>query len=90
MMKNAVILKVYGRVQGVGFRFYTQKTAQELNITGHVRNRPDGSVYIEATGESNNLERFIKWCEDGPAWAHVSKMEKQEIPVFDSDDFRIK
>lgn len=89
-MKKAVILKVYGKVQGVGFRFYTQKTAQELNIAGHVRNRPDGSVYIEAAGESENLEMFINWCEDGPTWAHVSKLEKQEIPVFDADDFRIK
>jgi acylphosphatase len=89
-MMKAVILKVYGKVQGVGFRFYTQKTAQELNITGHVRNRPDGSVYIEAAGESENVEMFINWCKDGPAWAHVSKLEKQEIPVFDADDFRIK
>jgi acylphosphatase len=89
-MMKAVILKVYGKVQGVGFRFYTQKTAQELNITGHVRNRPDGSVYIEAAGESDKMEMFINWCEDGPTWAHVSKLEKQEIPVFDAEDFRIK
>lgn len=89
-MNKAVILKVYGRVQGVGFRFYTQKTAKEMNVTGWVRNKSDGSVYIEATGKSENLEMFINWCEDGPAWAHVSKLEKQEIPVFDADDFRIK
>jgi len=89
-MKKAAILKVYGRVQGVGFRFYTQKKANELHIIGHVRNRPDGSVYIEAAGETENLEMFIKWCEDGPTWAHVSKLDKQEIPVFDSEDFRIK
>jgi acylphosphatase len=89
-MMKAVILKVYGKVQGVGFRFYTQKTAQELNITGHVSNRHDGSVYIEAAGEIKNLEIFINWCKDGPVWAHVSKLEKQEIPVFDADDFRIK
>lgn len=89
-IKKAVILNVYGKVQGVGFRFYTQKIAQELQITGHVRNRSDGSVYIEAAGESENLEMFIKWCETGPTWAHVSKLEKQEIPIFDTEDFRIK
>lgn len=89
-MKRAMILKVYGRVQGVGFRFYTQKKANELSITGYVRNRPDGSVYIEATGESESLEMFINWCEEGPTWAHVSKLEKQEIPVFEIPDFSIK
>ena len=52
--------------------------------------RPDGSVYIEAAGEAEMLEMFINWCEDGPIWAHVSKLEKQEIPLFDADDFRIK
>ena len=89
-MNKAVILKVYGRVQGVGFRFYTQKTAKEMNITGHVRNKSDGSVYIEAIGELDNLERFIRWCEEGPIWANVSSIEKQEIPVFDAEDFKIK
>jgi acylphosphatase len=89
-MKKAVILNVYGKVQGVGFRFYTHKKANELGIKGHVRNRPDGSVYIEAAGEAEMLEMFINWCETGPTWAHVSKLEKQEIPLFDADDFRIK
>ena len=83
-------IKVYGKVQGVGFRFYTQKKASELGVKGHVRNRPDGSVYIEASGEAENMELFTKWCEEGPTWAHVSKLEKQEIPVFDAEDFRIK
>jgi len=89
-VKKAAIIKVYGRVQGVGFRFYTQKKANELEITGYVKNRPDGSVYIEAEGEENNLELFIRWCEDGPSWAHVSKLEKQYVPLFDEEGFRIK
>jgi acylphosphatase len=89
-MKKAVIIKVYGRVQGVGFRFYTHKKANELHICGFVRNRPDGSVYIEAEGEADQLEIFNLWCETGPSWARVSKLEKQEVPLFHFDDFRIK
>ncbi len=89
-MMKAAIIKVYGRVQGVGFRFYTQKKANELGICGHVRNRPDGSVYIEAEGEEEKLEIFLNWCEDGPSWAHVSKCEKQYVPLFNEEDFRIK
>jgi len=89
-MNKAAIIKVYGRVQGVGFRFYTQKKANELGICGHVRNRPDGSVYIEAEGEEEKLEMFLNWCEDGPSWAHVSKIEKQEVPLFHVEGFKIK
>ena len=89
-MKKAAILKVYGRVQGVGFRYYTQKRAGELGITGFVKNRPDGSVYIEAEGEEDKLELFINWCEVGPPWAHVTKLEKQYVPLFEEEDFKIK
>ncbi len=89
-MKKAAIVKVYGRVQGVGFRYYTQKKANELGITGYVKNRPDGSVYIEAIGEENQLELFIRWCEEGPSWAHVTKLEKQYIPLFHAEEFTIK
>lgn len=89
-MTKAAIIQVYGRVQGVGFRFYTQKKAVELGIAGHVRNRPDGSVYIEACGDSDNMEMFANWCEEGPTWAHVTKMEKQDIPVFQAEGFRIR
>ncbi len=89
-MKKAAIIKVYGRVQGVGFRYYTQKKANELGITGFVKNRPDGSVYIEAEGEEDKLELFIDWCEVGPSWAHVTKLEKQYVPLFEEEDFKIK
>jgi acylphosphatase len=86
METKAVIIKVYGKVQGVGFRFYTQKEAQDLGLTGYVQNKPDGSVYIEAEGESDKLERFALWCEEGPSWARVSKVEKQCVPVLGRDE----
>jgi len=82
-MKNkAVILKIYGKVQGVGFRFYTHKKAQELDLTGFVQNKADGSVYIEADGDADKLELFILWCDEGPSWARVTKVEKQFVPVL--------
>ncbi len=87
---KCAILKVYGRVQGVGFRYYAQKQAQELKLTGFVKNRPDGGVYIEAEGDADNLEAFILWCETGPSWARVSKVEKQEIPLRGYKGFEIK
>jgi len=91
MNNKAVILKVYGKVQGVGFRFYTQKKAQELSLKGFVQNKTDGSVYIEAEGEADQLELFIFWCDEGPSWARVVKIEKQFVPVLRGDEgFRIR
>ena len=90
MNKKAVILQVYGKVQGVGFRYYTQKKAETLGIKGYVRNRPDGSVYIEAEGDAGALASFIDWCSEGPAWAHVRRVEKQEIPPQGYEGFEIR
>ena len=91
MNTKAVIIKVFGKVQGVGFRFYTQKKAQELMLKGFVQNKADGSVYIEAEGNADKLELFILWCADGPSWAGVTKIEKQFVPVLGRDEgFLIK
>jgi len=87
MGKKAVILNIYGRVQGVGFRFYTHKKANELNILGFVKNQTDGSVYVEAEGDEDHLEQFIYWCEAGPSWARVTKVDRQNIPVTGYDGF---
>lgn len=67
-------LKIYGLVQGVFFRTSAKEEADKLNITGFVRNEPDGSVYIEAEGKEENLNEFIKWCNMGPSMAQVEKV----------------
>lgn len=90
MEKKAFILKVFGKVQGVGFRYYTHKKANELGLKGYVKNKPDGSVYIEAEGAENNINELIRWCQDGPSWARVTKVELQEIPLAGLSNFEIK
>jgi acylphosphatase len=87
---KAIIIKVFGRVQGVGFRYYAQKQALELGITGYVRNLRDGSVYVEAEGQESALEQFVQWSEVGPAWARVTKLEKQWIPLQGYRTFEIR
>lgn len=69
-----VLIRVYGRVQGVFFRHSAREKAHELNITGFARNEADGSVYIEAEGEEDELEQFITWCRIGPELAQVEKV----------------
>jgi acylphosphatase len=57
---------VEGRVQGVGFRAFTQKIAVVHDLTGWVRNRWDGTVEILAEGEKSNLEEFLNKVHRGP------------------------
>ena len=70
-MSSAVHLSIQGRVQGVGFRFFAQDVAQELGLTGWVRNLPDGSVEAYAEGPREALEAFIKRLGDGPPMGKV-------------------
>ena len=90
MDKKAAIIKVFGRVQGVGFRYYAQKKAMELSLSGYVQNRPDGSVYIEAEGNDYALEQYLLWCEEGPSWARVTHVEKQWVPLQGYLSFEIR
>jgi len=90
MTQRSVILYIRGRVQNVGFRYYTQKKAQSLNINGFVKNLPDGSVYVEAQGESNHMENFIAFCRQGPDWARVDELIIQEKPDEHFQGFHIR
>lgn len=89
-MKKGYGIRVTGKVQNVGFRYYTIKTAKEFGICGFVRNDPDGSVYIEAEGEYDSLEAFLHWCRRGPQWARVDGFEVQEQPVMGYEGFMVR
>ena len=66
---------VYGRVQGVAFRAYTQAEAIRLGITGWVKNQPDGSVRVEAVGSEAALHSLLAWLQHGPPAANVTRVE---------------
>lgn len=68
-------IKIYGKVQGVGFRLSAQNLANKLNINGFIRNEEDGTVYLEVEGEEENLKKFLDWCKKGPFMARVDKIE---------------
>ena len=63
-----------GEWQGVCFRAYTQEKAEELNLTGWVKNLPDGRVEAVFEGEKEDAEEMIKWCHGGPAYAQVTEV----------------
>ncbi len=83
-------ITVSGRVQRVGFRFHTHKTANLMSIKGFVMNKPNGDVYIEAEGEDQNLNEFILWCRKGPDWSTVTDIKIIEQPVCNYKTFDIK
>ena len=77
---KTVTMKVTGLVQGVGFRWTTQMIAQELGITGTVKNNPDGSVSIVAQGEELPLEHFIKKIKASPSvTGHVDHVDLNTV-----------
>lgn len=86
-MKQHVNISVYGKVQGVLYRFSARIKAQELGIFGFVQNMSDGSVYIEAEGYAPQLQLFMDWCRIGPPLAEIKKMEveySQNLKNFSS------
>ena len=85
-----VSIKISGKVQGVFFRASTKDIADQMNIRGFVRNERDGSVFIEAEGEEENLERFIAWCHHGPSHAVVEKVLVNEQPVQNLTRFDVR
>lgn len=68
-----------GRVQGVGFRFFAQRTAARLGLLGWVRNLPDGRVESEAQGDPISLTSFEASLRQGPRGAQVAHFEHTEI-----------
>lgn len=72
---------VRGRVQGVSFRYYTRETALELNLTGWVRNRPDGAVEVTAEGPRAALDRFLAFLQRGPTAARVAEVLPEWLPA---------
>jgi len=81
--------KVTGKVQGVYFRASTQEQAIEHAISGYVKNSPDGSVEVLACGEQPNVEKLMKWLEQGSEYSEVDKVEVNEVEWQDYNHFSI-
>ncbi|HOJ00732.1 MAG TPA: acylphosphatase [Anaerolineaceae bacterium] len=71
---------VSGRVQGVGFRFFTMQSAWTHEVTGWVRNRLDGDVEVVAEGRREALEAMLLDLKQGPASASVADVKVEWLP----------
>lgn len=87
-MRVHIIVK--GVVQMVGFRYFTLDLAREYGVTGFVRNRPDGTVDLEAEGKDDIVKAFIHELRVGPRAAHITGFEIEELePGGEYDSFRV-
>lgn len=88
-MISTLQIRVTGKVQGVFYRQSAKEKALSLEVTGHVRNCPDGSVEIIVSGTKEQLDELLKWCRQGPPRARVSHVEATEISAGLFDGFSI-
>ena len=82
---------VTGFVQGVSFRYFTQREARALGLTGWVRNRPDGAVEVVAEGSKGQLDQLVEYLNYGPSAASVEQVDVAWQPASNAfHDFEIR
>ncbi|PRD46427.1 acylphosphatase [Sphingobacterium haloxyli] len=82
-------ITVTGKVQGVYYRATCKAVADQLGVKGFVMNQPDGSVYIEAEGDSFALEALLAFCHEGPDRAAVEEVSSAEGMVQGFKNFEV-
>jgi acylphosphatase len=87
MVYKRIIVK--GKVQGVFFRASARERAEELGLTGEVRNLRDGSVELVVAGPQDKVLQLINWCHEGPRNARVSSVEVQEAEARAFEGFKV-
>jgi len=79
-----------GRVQGVAYRFFAEKYAGRMGISGWARNLPDGRVEVLAEGSGGNIEVFLELLREGPRLARVDSFDiRREAPTGEFRDFQV-
>lgn len=88
-MLQTISITVDGLVQGVFYRQSTKAKAVDLGITGEIKNKPDGTVHITATGTETQLNQLVEWCKKGPEMAIVTNVKVEENPLQSFKGFSI-
>lgn len=83
-------IEITGRVQGVGFRWFTRRAAGMRGITGYVMNLPDGTVLCEAQGEQQALDAFVADLHRGPSHGQVAEVSVRTVAELDEAGFEIR
>lgn len=86
---TAVHLTISGRVQGVGYRNWTQQEAMRLGLSGWVRNRHDGSVEAQISGPEEMIEQLLSACRQGPPAAEVINIQVTDSEPLTTVGFEV-
>lgn len=81
--RKTVRLRIYGRVQGVGYRAWTAQKARKLGLSGWVRNLNDGTVECIAQGAREAIEALVAACHAGPPIARVTQVNTEDVAEID-------
>ncbi|MDF2993096.1 MAG: acylphosphatase [Microbacterium sp.] len=87
---RTVTITVQGRVQGVGFRCALREEAESRALRGWVRNRRDGSVEAEISGDDEAVDALLEWTRRGPSSARVDRLEVTDTDAIDTEGFDIR
>jgi len=82
-------LIIFGKVQGVGYRYYTRLYANEIGIKGTVKNQLDGTVIVYASGNEEQCELFLEKLYKGSPFSKVSHIEIETIDFIEYTDFDV-
>ena len=82
--------RISGRVQGVGFRWFVEREAALIGVTGWVRNCENGEVEVLATGSREQHDSLRRKLKDGPRAARVDDVHESAAPFLQSPSFRIE
>ncbi|MCW2765534.1 MAG: acylphosphatase [Nocardioides sp.] len=89
-MTKSLDVSVHGWVQGVAFRYYTGREARRLDVSGWVRNEPDGSVAAHFEGRPADVDALVDWCRTGPSSARVERVETREAAATGATSFEVR
>ena len=91
MAKEQRVIRIHGKVQGVGYRFFATRVARRLGLKGNIQNNRDGSVDAVVEGEKGVIDDWIEELKEGPRYAEVTKID-QETKDFTGrlGDFDVK
>jgi acylphosphatase len=81
---------VQGRVQGVGYRYFVLRHAEELGLAGYAKNQADGTVEVVAEGADAALQKLEERLHEGPSFAHVSGVERSAIAERGASGFHVR
>ena len=84
MEKIRKFLKIYGQVQGVGFRYRANYAANSLGVTGWVRNEWDGTVEMEVQGTESQINQLLTLIKKG-TYVNIEEIKSRQLPVEEKE-----